>query len=138
MINSDMKKTAIVLSSVTGFFASFAQALAQNPEVTIQIKQPEQGIRGNTDLGVIISNVMTVIFTGAILLVLFYLVIGAFEWITSGGEKEAVGKARGKIINALIGLAILALAFLIARVAGNIVNVDIFNLTLPALDSGSR
>lgn len=137
MINSDMKKTAIVLSSVTGFFASAVQALAQEPE-KIQITPPKQGIAGNTELGVIISNAMTIIFTGAILLVLFYLVIGAFEWITSGGEKESVGKARGKIINALIGLAILALAFLIARVAGNIVNIDIFNLTLPTLNSGSR
>lgn len=133
MINSDMRKTAVILSSITGFFASAVRALAADSE-QIQITPPKQGIAGDTPIGVVISNAMTIIFTGAILLVLFYLVIGAFEWITSGGEKEAVGKARGKIINALIGLAILALAFLIARVAGNIVNVDIFNLSLPTLD----
>ena len=62
------------------------------------------------------------------------LITGAFNWITSGGDKENVGKARSRIINALIGLLVLALAFLIARVAGQIVHIDIFNLKIPSLD----
>ena len=56
-------------------------------------------------------------------------------WIKEGGDKEAVGKARGRILNALIGLVILGVAFVIVRVAGVIVGVDFTNLVLPALDN---
>lgn len=59
------------------------------------------------------------------------LIIGAFEWITSGGDKEAVGKARNRIINALIGLAVLAVAFALARLGAHFVGVDISNIKIP-------
>lgn len=126
-----MKKFT-VLASIFTYLTNAASTLAADP---IIIKQPDQGIKATTPIGTIISNILTLVFSAAIILVLFYLIIGAFEWITSGGEKENVGKARGKIINALIGLAILALAFLIAKVAGSLVHVDILNLALPALDA---
>jgi len=66
-----------------------------------------------------------------VLLVLVMLIWGAFEWITSGGDKEAVGKARSKIINALIGMAVLAIAFALARVAGQFTGINIENITIP-------
>ncbi|MBI2314685.1 hypothetical protein HYU93_01330 [Candidatus Daviesbacteria bacterium] len=61
----------------------------------------------------------------------------AFEWITSGGDKEAVGKARGRIINALIGLAVLAVAFALANVAARFTGLNLFDLTIPAPDRGA-
>lgn len=38
---------------------------------------------------------------------LLYLLWGSLDWITSGGEKEKVEKARGKIMNALIGVIVI-------------------------------
>lgn len=131
MMISEMKKLISISSALGSLFVA-TTAFAQNA-VNFTLQQPNQGIAANTDLGTIIRNILTIVFSIAVLLVLFYLILGAFEWITSGGEKEGVGKARGKIINALIGLAILALAFLIVRIAGQLVNVNVFNLSLPAL-----
>ncbi len=86
-------------------------------------------------VGDVISNALTIVFIAAALAVLIYLIIGAFRWITSGGDKEAIGKARGTIVNALIGLAILALAFFITVLFGQILNIDILNLPqLPTLN----
>lgn len=86
-----------------------------------------------SNLSNIINNVLKIIFMVAALLVLVFLIIGAFQWIVSGGDKEAVGKARQRITAALIGLAILVLAFVILGVVGTIVGIDFLNFSFPKL-----
>ena len=76
-------------------------------------------------VGVILHNIVTGLLIMAALGTLFMLIWGAFEWITSGGDKENVGKARNRIINALIGLAVLAVAFALTKVAGQFLGFDI-------------
>ncbi|MBI4037065.1 hypothetical protein HY385_01435 [Candidatus Daviesbacteria bacterium] len=103
--------------------------------INIGITPPAQGINPDTAVGTVLSSALTIIFVIAAILVLFMLIIGAFQWITSGGDKEAVGKARQRITHALIGLAILALAFLIVTVVGQILNINIFKInTIPTLE----
>lgn len=46
-------------------------------------------------------------FVMAGLLALFYMLWGAISWITSGGEKDAVGKSREKILAAVIGVMLI-------------------------------
>lgn len=106
-----MKKITAILSTVT-YLASGGSVFAAT---NIEVSPPPYGY---SDLGNFIFNLIKLAFIIAILIVLVMLVWGAIEWIVSGGEKEAVGKARGKIINALIGLAILAVAYAIAVLAG--------------------
>lgn len=91
-------------------------------QTQIVVSPPPQGYK---DLGNFVTNVLTLAFVIAILVVLFMLIWGAFEWITSGGDKEAVGKARNRIINALIGLAVLAVAYALTRIAGQFLGFDI-------------
>lgn len=118
MIDLSMKKLALISSAIT-YFASARAVFAD-----LTIKSPTQGYK---DLGEFVGNVMTLAFGIALLLVLVYLVWGAFDWITSGGDKEAVGKARSKIVNALIGLAVLAVAFALANVAAQFLGFDNIN-----------
>ncbi|MDO8638581.1 MAG: hypothetical protein Q7R43_03325 [Candidatus Daviesbacteria bacterium] len=85
-------------------------------------------------IGVIINNVVKIVFAAASLLVLVFLIIGAFQWIVSGGDKEAVGKARQRITAALVGFAILALAFVILSVVGQILGTgSLLNFKFPSL-----
>src|SRR3990167_7166404 len=116
-----MKKLAAIASGISYLLLPI-KAFAQSPAPTIKITPPKQGY---SNLGEFVSNFLTLVFGVGVLLVLVMLILGAFEWITSGGDKEAVGKARGRIINALIGLAILAIAFALARVAAQFVGFDI-------------
>lgn len=106
-------------------------------QINITPGRPRQGIGPGTDPRIIITNAFTVIIVIAIVLVLAFLIWGAFDWITSGGDKEKVAGARKKILAALIGLVILALAFVIARIAGSILGIDFSNLTLPRLDGAT-
>ena len=121
-------------ASIVGFLSLVTNAFAVTG-VPIQIKPPASGVNPSTPVGTVLTNALTIIFVIAALAVLFMLIIGAFQWITSGGDKEKVGAARGRITNALIGLAILALAFLITVVVGQIVNINILDLkSIPTLD----
>ncbi|GEM_PF-992674 len=98
---------------------------------TIQIQKPRVGF---ATLGNAISNILFLAFAVAALVVLIMLIVGAFEWITSGGDKENVAKARNRIINALIGLAVLAVAFALANVFAQFTGLNLGNLTIPRPD----
>lgn len=128
-----MKKAAILFGSLVSYLTLASSAFA------IEINPPALGIDPRTKPGVVISNALTIVYIAAALVVLFFLVLGAFRWITSGGDKDAIGKARGTIINALVGLAILALSFLIVAVVGSILNINILNqdFNIPNLQGGN-
>lgn len=99
-----------------------------SPSPIIKITPPKEGF---ATLGNFIGNFLLLVFGLGLLVVLVMLIWGAFEWITSGGDKEAVGKARNRIINALIGMAVLAVAFALAKVAGQFTGIDIQNIVIP-------
>lgn len=106
-----------------------AAVLAQGPSPSdIVISPPPQGYR---DLGRFVTNILQLAFIVAVITVLVMLIWGAFEWIVSGGDKEAVGKARNRIINALVGLAVLAIAFALFKVAGQFLGFDTTQFTIP-------
>lgn len=125
-----MKKLGFITSAVL-YLSTLTKVAAQQIKVV-----PPPG-KGFSTIGNFITNVLTVAFAVAILVVLVMLIWGAFEWITSGGDKETVGKARGRIINALIGLAVLAVAFALARLAATFLGFDIGDIKIPTPSGGS-
>lgn len=56
-----------------------------------------------------------------------FLVTGALTWITSGGDKAGMEKARSQITNAVIGLVIIVAAWAITYLIGGILGLDIVN-----------
>jgi len=52
---------------------------------------------------------------------LLYLLWGSLDWITSGGEKDKVEKARGKIASALIGVIVIVATLSIIWTFENVV-----------------
>ena len=122
-----MKKLVVLLSTTISLVAPKIAFALPTPSPLV-VTPPPQGYQ---DLGVFITQAITLIFGFAILVVLVMLVWGAFEWITSGGDKEAVGKARNRIINALIGLAVLAVAYALTKVAADFVGINLLNIQIP-------
>ncbi len=67
-------------------------------------------------------------------LAFLYLLWGGIQWITAGGDKDALDKARKRITQALIGLAIVfsvyALLYIIRVLFGiNLIQVVINNIS---------
>ena len=86
---------------------------------------------GGEALGQLISNLVSGLFIAAFLLAFVTIIIGGVSWITAGGDKQKLEKARDQITNALIGLIVVAAAWAIATLAGQFLGLDLTNLSIP-------
>lgn len=78
------------------------------------------------NLGQGVDRLVLPAFSIAALGVIFYFLIGAFKYITSGGEKEELAKARGMITHSIIGFILLmALFFVIEFLFGKLFGTNI-------------
>lgn len=85
----------------------------------------------------IISTGIQLMLIAAAVGAFIYLLMGAFSWITSGGNKEGTENARKKITGALIGLAITFSVYVLQSIIGIVFLGDgnaIFNFKIPTLD----
>lgn len=132
MIALSMKKVTAISTAMGSFLTFASNAFAQ----TIQIVQPKDAAGkdiGYANISQFINAGLRLAFIIALIAVLVMLVWGAVEWIFSGGNKEAYGKARDRILHALIGLAILAVAFAIVNFAGQFVGINLLGtFTIPS------
>jgi hypothetical protein len=111
-----------------------------SPVEAFRIGQPENaGVRfetnkdGNAFINDTVASVVQLFYVIGGTAVLIMTVWGATEWVLSGGDKEKVAAARKKITNALIGLALLSLSFVIINVVGTLVGFNpLGNLQLPS------
>lgn len=63
---------------------------------------------GTKIIGKFLSNIIGVMMIVGFIICLIYLIMGAYSWMTSGGDKAAVEQARLRISYAITGLVILA------------------------------
>lgn len=93
----------------------------------------------NAGPGNILSNVIRIMYAVGGMSVLLFVVWGAMDWITAGGDKEKIAGARRKIVNAFIGLTLLALSAFIVSLFGQIVGIDPTKMgILPSLGQQAR
>lgn len=81
---------------------------------------------GAAGIGKFLSNLIALIYTVAIIVLIFMLLWGAFEWLTSGGDKEKLSSAQKRIISAIIGIVLFAVAFAIIQVLGQFTGFTFF------------
>jgi cytochrome bd-type quinol oxidase subunit 2 len=74
----------------------------------VQVNEGDLGFK-IPNLGEILTFVIRFFFVLAGLAALLYLLLGALSWITSGGNKENVEKARDKIQAAIVGMIVIVL-----------------------------
>jgi len=77
--------------------------------------------------GEYLNRILSLVMVFAALLVFFYLIWGAFDWITSGGDKGKTEQARGKIIAAVIGIIIIAASYAILLLVLNFLGFENLN-----------
>lgn len=77
-------------------------------------------------------------FIGAFLIFSFivatlYLLLGGFNWITSGGDKAKLESARNEITNALVGIVIVSAGWALMTLVGGFLGIQFPNLQLPTI-----
>ncbi len=81
---------------------------------------------GASGISRFLSNFIALIYSIAAIVLIFMMLWGAFEWMTSGGDKEKVESARRRIISAVIGILLFAAAFAIIAVLGTFTGFKFF------------
>ena len=87
-------------------------------------------------LNKVISTIIGVMTAVAAIWFIFQFIVAGYQWIQSGGEKNALSEARDKITNSLIGLIIVVGAWLIIGVVGQVLGLEILNPGKLLLDLG--
>ena len=105
---------------LVGAFALFVHpSFAQTSDTEVQISESQIGFK-IPNFADILTFIIRVFFVIAGLAALLFLLLGAFGWVVSGGEKDAITAARDKIQAAVVGLilivAVLAIIVTLERI----------------------
>ncbi len=92
------------------------------PGVVSNIESDKEGAFGTW-----ISGLLSAMMIVGALLLLVYLLWGAIEWITSGGDSGKVQKARDKMTQAAIGLIVLAASLAIFMAIQQFLGLAVIN-----------
>lgn len=103
-----MKKIAVSLTALTLLVVP-AVAMAQ---VNVGNYGPTFGL-GTADLESTIVNVIQWVLGFLGLIAVIMILVGGFQWLTSGGNEEKVASAKKVISAAVIGLIVVLLAWAI-------------------------
>ncbi|MEK7097886.1 MAG: hypothetical protein AAB906_03500 [Patescibacteria group bacterium] len=100
--------------------------------------KPNIGSGGGTDhdvliISVFLANFIRMLFIVSAIWSFVMLLLGGFEYITAGGEKDKVGNATKRITNALIGIIILLCGYSIFRLINLIFGINLLNLEVPII-----
>lgn len=120
--------TFVVLAPVFLFSATSGQVFAAGPDCTTNCPQdglegikdafPNQSTTADTVPELAKKIINWALYFSAIIAVIF-IIIGGFMYVTSAGDQAKAGKGRATLVNALIGLVIIVLSFLIVQVVYN-------------------
>jgi len=103
-------------ATVTGFLKAHP-ALAQvgdSSGLSSWVTNPLSGA-GWHDLPSAVRGILNIVFALAGIVAVVFLIIGGFRYVTSGGNAEASEGAKTTILNAIIGLVVIFLAFLLVN-----------------------
>ena len=82
---------------------------------------------------VIYKNILTIVLSLAVLALFIMLLIGGFKYLTSGGDQKATASAQQTITYAIIGIALLSVAFLIFQLIRVYTGVDPTKFSIPEI-----
>src|SRR3989344_4396591 len=95
-----------------------------------------RSLTGEGFLQNLLPRLIGVAFIIGAVVFLFVMIVGAIQWMTSGGDKAAIEMARGKIINALVGIFILFSLFAVFTLVGEFFGINLLQLDLGPLQVG--
>lgn len=88
------------------------------------------------DIPTMILTAINLILIAASVISFVFLLVGALQWILSGGDKEGLDKAKKRITASLVGLAITFSAYALIMIVSYLFfdgQNNLFNFTIPTI-----
>lgn len=112
-MNQLLAQTNLGTLNGIGFLGGFDSAAASNPFAKFAR---------------IISVAVGFLTVAASLWFIMQIFAGAFQWLTSGGEKQSLQNAQKRLTHAVIGLLMVILSFALISIIGMIFGIDILGI----------
>ena len=104
-------------------FPAFAQSQVQEGLNTGGLSSlfGNAGLTGAQSLSQLIVEIINImlIFAGAVAVI--FVIIGGYQYLTSAGNEESAEKGKKTLINAIIGVVLIIMSFVIINVIVNLV-----------------
>lgn len=104
-----------------------------NPILNQNLQQMLQNQSAASFFNLFIPKLIGLSLIIGVLIFFFIMIIGAIQWISSGGDKNALEEAKKKITNAIIGIIILFSVFALLKVIENFFGISILTLDIGSL-----
>jgi len=78
-----------------------------------------------SDIGNIIGNVIGLLAPAAAIALLAMLIIGGYQFMTSGGDPKSAAGARNTLTYAIIGIILVAASWLVLLLIGEITDLNL-------------
>lgn len=75
----------------------------------------------------ILSNVLVVLTIVAGISFVLYFLLGGLNWITAGGDKGKIDKAKSMMTGGAIGMIVIVVSYAIVWIVGKALGIDILN-----------
>ena len=82
-------------------------------------------------LQAILNNGLTISLIGAAVIFLFMFLLGGISYITAGGDKEKKIAASAHLTNALIGMVVTLLIFVIMSLIDSLFGISLLKFSIP-------
>jgi hypothetical protein len=77
------------------------------------------------NFGTILNVIIPIFMLGAALIFLAMLIMGAFTFLTAGGNPENMKKAQGTLFSAVLGILVVASSYLIVKLITYFFKIDL-------------
>lgn len=121
-----------VFTSLFIFFLLFTSSVKAQDVTLIDPNSPFYNLQGLSMRDFVRVGV-SLVFIFAGIISFFYLLIGGVNWITAGGDKDAIEKARRRIIQSIIGLVIILSVYVVFKVIEYVFNISLLSGVLPMI-----
>ncbi len=108
--------------------------MLKNPTIANSIGKIADSAAGVGVLNTFIGNFISLGFGLAGIILFFMLLWGAFEFTTSGGDKEGTEKAKKKMTTALIGICLVFSIYAILAVVETLFGINLTLINIPTID----
>ncbi len=108
--------------------------LAADPIVNPVLRGEVQSSQGADFFNLFLPKFVGLALIIGIIIFLFIMLLGALQWIMSGGDKGALEGARGKLTNGVIGIVILLATFAFVKVIEDFFGINILEINVGILE----
>ena len=111
------------LIAATGDLGSFTPATT----LLDPAKDFGSGLAASNKAEVLVSLVLGLVTILGGLSLIFYFVLGALNWITAAGDTGKIQKARDQMVQAVVGMIVVVIAYSVIGVIGNFLGLNLLS-----------